>query len=290
MLYFVTFPALWKPYRCVSMQVVCSGCNAKIKVPDKAAGKKIKCPRCATVLTVPMPDASSGPDESALPNSKPELPPPDGATSRAEAPLETPDEAPADETGVTDKPSSSGKGPPPIESKRASWDERDNSDEEEAEPPSRRRSRDDDDDDEEDEGEDRPRKRRRRDEDDDDDRLDVRKRRRKEGASGMAMGSMITGIVSVVAGVPGCLGCCCGLFTAIALICGIIAVILGFMSRKSPGSENMAMTGIVCGFVGIAFGVIGIVMVILSVFFRVGVVGANWQMNQWQAPANRRFR
>ena len=77
----------------------------------------------------------------------------------------------------------------------------------------------------------------------------------------MALGSMIMGIVAVVVGLPGCLGCCCGIFTALALICGIVAVILGFMSNKIPGSEGMAMTGIICGFVGIAFGLIGIVMV-----------------------------
>ena len=69
-----------------------------------------------------------------------------------------------------------------------------------------------------------------------------------------------------------------------------VAVILGFMSNKVPGSEGMAMTGIICGFVGIAFGLIGIVMLFLSIFLNIGLGGANWQMQQWQPrPGPRPF-
>ena len=47
------------------LQVVCPGCNAKLKAPDTAAGKKTKCPKCQAVISVPVdapqaPAASSG--------------------------------------------------------------------------------------------------------------------------------------------------------------------------------------------------------------------------------------
>jgi len=37
----------------MSIRVVCPLCNAKIKAPDSAAGKEVKCPRCATQIMIP---------------------------------------------------------------------------------------------------------------------------------------------------------------------------------------------------------------------------------------------
>src|SRR5262245_24576049 len=39
----------------MSISVACSKCAAKLNAPDTAAGKKVKCPKCQTVLTVPEP-------------------------------------------------------------------------------------------------------------------------------------------------------------------------------------------------------------------------------------------
>jgi hypothetical protein len=116
-------------------------------------------------------------------------------------------------------------------------------------------------DEEDDDDDDLPRSRRRRRDDDD---IDVR----GDDQSGMALASMILGIIASVSGVPG--GCAC-LFTLIALICGIIAVILGFMSKHSPGCESHALTGIICGFVGIGLSVIGM---FTSTMFFCMVIGA----------------
>ena len=33
--------------------IQCAGCKQRLRVPDKAAGKRIKCPKCQTVLSVP---------------------------------------------------------------------------------------------------------------------------------------------------------------------------------------------------------------------------------------------
>ena len=36
--------------------VTCSGCSTRFRVPDKAAGKRIKCPKCQNVISVPAAD------------------------------------------------------------------------------------------------------------------------------------------------------------------------------------------------------------------------------------------
>ncbi|MCS6863655.1 MAG: hypothetical protein RMJ56_01500 [Gemmataceae bacterium] len=36
----------------MSIPIVCSGCQAKLNAPDTAAGKKVKCPKCGTVVPV----------------------------------------------------------------------------------------------------------------------------------------------------------------------------------------------------------------------------------------------
>jgi predicted Zn finger-like uncharacterized protein len=35
------------------MQVTCSNCQSKIRVPDSAAGKKGKCPKCGNIIAIP---------------------------------------------------------------------------------------------------------------------------------------------------------------------------------------------------------------------------------------------
>jgi len=47
------------------LQVVCPACNAKLKAPDTAAGKKTKCPKCQGVISVPV-DAPQAPAASTI--------------------------------------------------------------------------------------------------------------------------------------------------------------------------------------------------------------------------------
>ncbi len=42
------------------IQIICTGCQAKLKAPDTAAGKKIKCPKCQTVVSVPATPGENG--------------------------------------------------------------------------------------------------------------------------------------------------------------------------------------------------------------------------------------
>ena len=63
------------------IRVVCESCGARLRGPDKSAGKKIKCPKCGKKIPVPRPDTEPeaffddlpapddayGTDEPALP-------------------------------------------------------------------------------------------------------------------------------------------------------------------------------------------------------------------------------
>jgi predicted Zn finger-like uncharacterized protein len=252
------------------MLITCDGCNSKIRVPDKAAGKRVKCPKCATMIKVPAletpPDAPSADSATAGVSSTPLPPPPEA---------ETPREQPAEETTgneVTSTPSSKGSKPPPIKKSsggKPAWD--DNPDDDDGRE-KKRSKRDDDDDEDEDDDDDRKKKRRKRDDDDD---LDVRKKRGRKGTpNSLALTSMIIGIVSAVFALPACWpGCCCFVPSLIAIATGTVAVITGFMGKGKPESDGMAMTGIICGFVGIGCAVAGVLLYFAFIFFRIGVVG-----------------
>jgi LSD1 subclass zinc finger protein len=48
------------------ISVTCSKCEKKLKVPDAAAGKKIRCPSCKTVVMVPAPEELVEPDDDLV--------------------------------------------------------------------------------------------------------------------------------------------------------------------------------------------------------------------------------
>lgn len=75
----------------------------------------------------------------------------------------------------------------------------------------------------------------------------------KKETNGMAIGSLITGILSVT--------CCCG--TPLAFILGIVAIALGVVSKKQkPDNNGMAMTGIIIGAIAIVLGIIGTIIIL----------------------------
>jgi TM2 domain-containing membrane protein YozV len=43
------------------IEVTCASCNRRLRVPDKTAGKKVKCPKCQGVIQVPDPVAAAAP-------------------------------------------------------------------------------------------------------------------------------------------------------------------------------------------------------------------------------------
>src|SRR5262245_10946417 len=107
-------------------------------------------------------------------------------------------------------------------------------------PRRRRRDRDDDDDD-------RPsRASRRRGDDIEDDYDDHPRSRRRQPGDGLAIASMIIGIVSVVVALFG--WCCCAYFgSGFSVILGVLAVILGFVSRSQGSRSGMGLAGIITG-------------------------------------------
>src|SRR5438105_4634580 len=56
--------------------VTCTNCSARLKAPDNIAGKKIKCPKCATILLVPLPQDEPEPAEERVASERPAAPPP----------------------------------------------------------------------------------------------------------------------------------------------------------------------------------------------------------------------
>src|SRR4051794_32399256 len=141
------------------ISVVCSGCAKKLKAPDAAAGKKVRCPACNTVVLIPEPEILETPDE--------DLVEPDEDTAVSEKPR------PAKKKTIRDLDS-------PIEKKRKSRDDDDD---------------DGFDDDEDEEAEERrPRKRKKKKYIDDDDFRD-RPRRRGEPHRGVMI--LILGILTI---------------------------------------------------------------------------------------------
>ena len=79
----------------------------------------------------------------------------------------------------------------------------------------------------------------------------------------MAIASMVCGIVSIVI-------CCC---EYIAIPLGIVAVVLGVLSiKKGQGGKGMAIAGIVCGGVALAF------IIVCEILVRSGAISTtNWE-------------
>ncbi len=67
---------------------VCPQCKVKLKASDAAAGKRVKCPNCAAVLTIPAFPKSGGGEESIVQRAPPDRLNPSGAAAieRGESP------------------------------------------------------------------------------------------------------------------------------------------------------------------------------------------------------------
>jgi predicted Zn finger-like uncharacterized protein len=99
----------------------------------------------------------------------------------------------------------------------------------------------------------RPRRRRRSRRREYDDDYDYRPSSASSGGSGLAVLSLILGILSLP------MACCCGLFS---LPCTLGATITGSIALKNPDGKGMAVTGMVLGIIGL---VLSVVMVAIGV-------------------------
>ncbi len=81
-----------------------------------------------------------------------------------------------------------------------------------------------------------------------------------QGSNGMAIGSLVCGILSIVG------SCwCCGL----NLILAIVGLVLGIIGKKKAGKSGMALAGIICSVIGLIISIIYTIYVIV-----VGVSGS----------------
>ncbi|HEY8588262.1 MAG TPA: hypothetical protein VIL55_01800 [Naasia sp.] len=74
-----------------------------------------------------------------------------------------------------------------------------------------------------------------------------------------ATGSKTKGIIALVAGVVSLIGAFA--FAPLGIVAGIVAVILGVLSRRSePGARGLALAGLILGVVGIVLSVIFLIL------------------------------
>lgn len=84
--------------------------------------------------------------------------------------------------------------------------------------------------------------------------------------SGLALGALITGILTFVCGCPALI---CGPFALISMPIAIIAIVLGHLAlseiKKNPGikGHGMAMAGLILGYIALALGLIYILMIVI---------------------------
>jgi len=270
------------------MLIQCTNCQSKIRVPESAAGRKGKCPKCSTVLVIPAAEPPPANQQSGLPPlaEQPDVP----ELEVKEAPPPLPDQPLADPQtafGSTAPPPIPSSPPPVLRASRRDDEDRTARRRDEDDTPSRSR-RDDDEDDE-------PR-RGRRDDRDDRDGLNIR-RPARQPSIGMSLTAMIVGITGVVVTLISAFGgalmalmcagvmCPCGIYSGyigfiVSGILGILGVVFGVVGLKH-GGVGFAWTGIITGAVNL---VIILLYVVVTVFFGVVLVGmvgaaANHQQN-----------
>jgi hypothetical protein len=86
-------------------------------------------------------------------------------------------------------------------------------------------------------------------------------------ASGMAIGALVVGIISIVIALP---GCCCTPIWLLSGMLGLVGVILGYLgmqecNRGEKSGKGMAMAGLICGGIGLAISLLFFVLMMLGV-------------------------
>lgn len=74
------------------------------------------------------------------------------------------------------------------------------------------------------------------------------------GKNGLAIGSLVLGIISIVLSCTGWGG----------IVCGIVGIILSSLSKKQYGKSGLATGGMVCSIIGIVITVILIIIGIIA--------------------------
>jgi predicted Zn finger-like uncharacterized protein len=210
----------------LQMLITCSNCQSKIKVPDNAAGKKGKCPKCGNVIVIPAAEPPVDEDIAPAPKS---------SASAFEAPAKKkPAPPPAEEEDYVEE------GEPPLPKSKSARDEDEIEDEEYDEQ-------------EEEDDDDRP------------SRKKLKKLKKGPQSIGLSLTSMILGICGVVFGTGGCCVPCLGIWTSpLPFLLGAGAIITGIFGLKKGGT-GFAITGLVTGGVGLLEALVAIALFIFGV-------------------------
>lgn len=241
------------------MQIVCTNCQAKIKVPDSAAGKRGKCPKCGTVLTIP----AAVPSEAGV----------EGKNAPETGMMA---EAPPPEVAGEEAAGGYSAAPPPLPSASSRNTYEDDRrprqrDDDYDEGPRRRR-------DDDDEYDDEPRRRDRRD-------VDIL---RRPPSIGLSLTSMILGITamvitlaSTIAGGLFGLICPCGFiggYIGIGLsgILALVSLPLGFVGLNK-GGKGFAVTGLITSGLSVLLIVLYVILSLLGIGLFAAFIAANQQ-------------
>ncbi|HZZ79479.1 MAG TPA: hypothetical protein VFE62_13225 [Gemmataceae bacterium] len=226
--------------------IKCTHCDKALRIPDHAAGKRIRCPNCKEIVAVPeqpAEDATTGVTAAGP-----------GAVTPSVTPSATPTE-PKKKAAWDDEeetpPASTAESKP-----KAAWD--DDGEREEAEKPGKSKSK-----------KSRGKYDDRDDEDDDD---DLPRRRRRYDAppqDNMSNAAMILGIAAITLAGFGLLCCPVGM-EPLAAIIALHAIIIGFLAPRT----GQAKAGIICGFIALAIVVVVVLLFVLVLGFQIN------QMNQ----------
>jgi hypothetical protein len=178
--------------------ITCAGCSGRMKAPDSAAGKKVKCPKCGGLVLVPVPEDEDAGDRVTPARDNPKAPA--AATGKAAVAANRARRDEEDEEGPEDRPRARGRA----------------RGEEEEDRPRRR--------DEDEEEDDRPRGR--------------RKAGAGAPATGLQLGlgiaALSLGVVGGLFDLIPCIGWFVGLPAGgLGLVLGLVALIVGLARNKS---------------------------------------------------------
>lgn len=81
------------------IEITCTGCERRMRVPDGVAGKRIKCPKCATVLRIPQASDEEEPAEAEVAAAAEQEP----AEKKPEPVAREPESKPAPKTSLPDR-------------------------------------------------------------------------------------------------------------------------------------------------------------------------------------------
>jgi hypothetical protein len=99
--------------------------------------------------------------------------------------------------------------------------------------------------------------------------------------SGMAVASLVLGILSLVTSLP---GCCCMLIFLLSGTFGLIALVMGYFglqecNQGQKSGKSLAIAGMVCGGIGLGFTLLLFTLIAMGVV--ADVAGQAVQQNQF---------